>query len=116
MAEKDVRAKKILTVVRPILASIVKISGKDVPWGKGGVPELSGVDALLGEGDADLGRHLRGYYTVLSALRNQAAGQIKWGKGDIPELEYMDSTLAGLYAFISDYVLHFETEESDSGD
>ncbi len=114
MAEKDIRAKKILSVVKPMLVSVRKLSGRDIPWGEGGIPALAKVDALLGEGEGDLARELRSYYSALSALRNQASDRIKWGKADIPELEYMDSTLAGLYSFISEYVLHFESQEDDS--
>jgi hypothetical protein len=114
MAEKDIRAKKILSVVKPILASVRKLSGKDVPWGAGGLPPEDRIDALLAEGDGDLGRQLRAYYSALSALRNQASDRIKWGKGDIPELEYMDSTLAGLYSFVSEYVLGYESGPSET--
>ena len=116
MAEKDLRAKKILSVVKPMLISIRKISGRDIPWGGNGIPAMAEVDALLGECNGDLARQLRAHYTALSSLRNQASDHIKWGKGDIPELEYMDSTLAGLYSFISEYVLHFENQEEDSPD
>lgn len=114
MAEKDIRAKKILSIVKPVLESIKKISGKDVPWGENGIPGIAQVDMLLKEGDGDLGRQLRAHYSALSSLRNQASDYIKWGKGDIPELENMDSTLAGLYSFISEYVLKFDSQQTDS--
>jgi hypothetical protein len=113
MNDTDVRAKKVIGVMKPILESIRKLSGKDIPWGRQGIAELAQVDALLALGGEDIGRQLRGYYTCLSNLRNQAASHIKWGKGDIPELEYMDSTLAGLYGFLSEYVLKFRGPENE---
>ncbi|HLP43198.1 MAG TPA: hypothetical protein VK465_16965 [Fibrobacteria bacterium] len=122
MADNDIRAKKVLSVVKPILASILEVSGKDIPWGRSGVPAKAQAEALLGEGGegggkvSDFGRLLRAYYSLLSSLRNQASANIRWGKRDIPELEHMDSTLAGLYAFISEHVLGFESRLSDSGE
>lgn len=113
MTERDIRANKVLSVVKPMLASIRKISGKDIPWGGNGIPDLARIDALLEEREGDAGRRLRAYYSALSGLRNQASDRIKWGKGDIPELEHMDSTLAGLYSFISEYVLKFESGPPD---
>lgn len=108
MSETDIKANKVLSVIKPILESIVMVSGRDIPWGKAGVPDRTQVDALLASGMEKPGQKLRTYYFILSNLRNQASDSIRWGKGDIPELEYMDSTLAGLYAFLSEFVLKFE--------
>lgn len=108
MSESDIKADKIVSVVKPILASIVKFSGKEIPWGDSGIPDRSLVDSLLASGNENTGKKLRTYYSILSNLRNRVPDSIKWGKGDIPELEYMDSTLAGLYSFLSEYVLKFE--------
>lgn len=70
------------------------------------------MDALLSAANGKSGQNLRAYYSVLSNLRNQASDSIRWGKGDIPELEHMDSTLAGLYSFLSEYVLRYEAGSS----
>lgn len=108
MSESDIKANKVLSVIKPILESIVMVSGRDVPWGKSGIPERTQVDTLLAGGIEKPEQKLRAYYFILSNLRNQASGTIKWGKGDIPELEFMDSTLAGLYAFLSEFILRYE--------
>lgn len=113
MAEIDIKANKILSVTKPILEAILKYSGKDIPWGQAGIVQRDQVEQHLADASSNLGQKLRSFYTILSNLRNQAPAYIKWGKGDIPELEYMDSTLAGLYSFISEYVLKFEIEEDE---
>ncbi len=107
VTEDNTKAIKILSVIKPILESIVKISGKSISWGESGIPTLEEVESLLSKTVETPNEQIKQYYSFLSNLRNQTSDQVKWGKGNIPELEYMDSTLAGLYSYVSEYVYRF---------